>query len=467
LVLASSFVALSGCSFVDDFGRFEVADGAVADSGADTGSDADTGAPPPTDSGAMDSGPADTGTPDTGPTLPACATAFLVPGVEAAADTSTATDDYAGSCGGAGGKDVVYAFVAPADGYYLFETIGSSFDTVLYLYDACDGLTELGCNVDGPTAPQSQVPYLMTAGEMVIVVGDGNAAASGDLRVTAGPVACPDADLVPAILPLETTTVGRPDEHTSACGGTGAGDRGLRYTATTTGFHRFTMTSETTGFDPLLSVERGPLCGGEVVQCNASGDGVAEVTRYLTDGEVLTLRADGRSSGHEGDYRLEVTELPALGCDTTLVEGSGPINGTLAIDDPHQHSGSCGEAHHVASVAPRVSYENPDVAFLVTDIPTPPAPPCRFSCVLEVTADFPFILSVQETDTCNGNEIACAASTSSGAPFSGSVELMNIEPATGNAIIVLDRQLEDQDVSGISVPWGNNYTVDYFCFGVC
>jgi hypothetical protein len=41
-------------------------------------------------------------------------------------------DEFAGSCGGNGAPDHGYTVVAPADGYYVFDTYGSSFDTVLY-----------------------------------------------------------------------------------------------------------------------------------------------------------------------------------------------------------------------------------------------------------------------------------------------------------------------------------------------
>jgi hypothetical protein len=139
----------------------------------------------------------------------------------------------------------------------------------------------------------------------------------------------------------------------------------------------------------------------------------------------------------------------------------------LRVGDPHTHSGSCGEAYHVVSVMPPLSYENPDVAFIVTGIPMPPAPPCSFSCTVSVNADFPFILSVQETDTCNGNEIACSTSMISGTGFQGSVEILNIRPATGTAIIILERQIQDNDVSGIAVPYGDSYSVNYGCVGIC
>lgn len=462
LFLPLFVVAVSGCSFIDDFGRFSLGDAAVADSGVDSTVMTDSMVDSTTDTIVTDSG-----MPDTRPPLPGCATAWLEPGMSQMASTAGGTDDLEGTCGGAGSNDVIYAFSAPEDDYYLFDTNGSSFDTILYLNESCTGDVELACNDDGAMPPQSEVVHQMSAGDTVIVVADGNAGDTGDVVLTADAVSCPDTNLTPAILPVETTTVGRPDDHDSACGGAGAGDRAFRYTAGATGFHRFRLMSETTGFRPLISMERGPICGGEVVQCHASTQDVAELTRFMNTGEVVTMRVDGRASGHEGDYRLEVEEPPSLACDATDLDFSGPVMGSLDVTDQHTHSGSCGEAYYVQSTSPRVTHPNPDVAFRVTDVMMPPAPPCSISCEVTVSASFPFILSVQETTTCGGNEIACEASAPNGTGFRGSVELVSLEPAGGEVIIILDRQIADNDVSGIAVPYPDNYSVAYSCVAIC
>jgi hypothetical protein len=106
---------------------------------------------------------------------------FVVMGSTAGADEATA-----GSCGGLGSPDHAYLWTAPADGVYRFDTLGSTFDTVVYVlgppFDGggCLG-PELACNDDsgGPTAATGA--YL-DAGEQVAIVIDG-AGASGSFEL--------------------------------------------------------------------------------------------------------------------------------------------------------------------------------------------------------------------------------------------------------------------------------------------
>ncbi|MBX3272298.1 MAG: hypothetical protein KF729_18710 [Sandaracinaceae bacterium] len=68
--------------------------------------------------------------------------------------------------------DRAFAWAAPADGTYVFDTNGSGFDTVLALSDTCGG-TELACNDDASGTPdigfRSRLSLAMTSGQMVIV----------------------------------------------------------------------------------------------------------------------------------------------------------------------------------------------------------------------------------------------------------------------------------------------------------
>jgi hypothetical protein len=80
-------------------------------------------------------------------------------------------------------RDRAYAFVAPADGAYTFDTFGSSFDTVLYLLDECGG-RELACNDDDAAGTlESRFTGNMTAGQRVIIVIDGYLDQQGDFRL--------------------------------------------------------------------------------------------------------------------------------------------------------------------------------------------------------------------------------------------------------------------------------------------
>jgi hypothetical protein len=90
----------------------------------------------------------------------------------------------AGSCGGEGEAEIVFSWTAPADGLYEFSTLGSDFDTVLYLRDgSCEG-AELACN-DDAGGSHSAVVRQLAAGQTVLVVIDtfGGAARNYALNV--------------------------------------------------------------------------------------------------------------------------------------------------------------------------------------------------------------------------------------------------------------------------------------------
>ncbi len=77
--------------------------------------------------------------------------------------------DLEATCGGAG-SDTTFAFRAPADGTYTFDTEGSLVDTVLSVLDGCAG-AELACD-DDSAGTSSRVIVDLVAGQIVIVVVD-------------------------------------------------------------------------------------------------------------------------------------------------------------------------------------------------------------------------------------------------------------------------------------------------------
>jgi len=107
--------------------------------------------------------------------VPPCADFGLDEGAPASGegDTTAAPDDAAASCGGDGVPDHLWSWTAPASGTFVFDTIGSSYDTVLYVLDGCGGV-ELGCDDDITFGTlQSEVAVTLSAGETVIVGVDG------------------------------------------------------------------------------------------------------------------------------------------------------------------------------------------------------------------------------------------------------------------------------------------------------
>lgn len=108
--------------------------------------------------------------------LGSMAVPFVVTGSTASADEATAS-----SCGGLGSPDYSYVWTPPADAVYRFDTAGSSFDTVVALFeDDCFG-PELACNDDAGGTAAATSAYLQ-AGQPVIIVVDGNDG-SGDFTL--------------------------------------------------------------------------------------------------------------------------------------------------------------------------------------------------------------------------------------------------------------------------------------------
>lgn len=100
------------------------------------------------------------------------------------ASNSTASlgNGQAGSCGGANANEFTVQLIVMAAGTYQFTTAGSSFDTVLYILDACGG-SELACSNSGGTAETLAMP--LAQGQRIVVVVDG-ADACGTFQFRAG-----------------------------------------------------------------------------------------------------------------------------------------------------------------------------------------------------------------------------------------------------------------------------------------
>jgi len=88
----------------------------------------------------------------------------------ATGNTSSLANSDTASCGG-DGPDRSYAWRAPSSATYTFSLTGSSYDTVLYLRDACGG-SELACNDEYSSYSWSQLTHALTTNQQIIVVVD-------------------------------------------------------------------------------------------------------------------------------------------------------------------------------------------------------------------------------------------------------------------------------------------------------
>ncbi|EDM79198.1 putative lipoprotein [Plesiocystis pacifica SIR-1] len=90
-------------------------------------------------------------------------------------DTTGLEDHFDSACGGAGAPEKLYRFVAPGPGVYSFDTFGSSFDTVLYVWelDACGEAAPFQCNDDAGFDTGSKLLLDLEGGQKVVIGVDG------------------------------------------------------------------------------------------------------------------------------------------------------------------------------------------------------------------------------------------------------------------------------------------------------
>lgn len=306
--------------------------------------------------------------------------------------TAPAGDDFEGSCGGAGSADVAYQWDVPYDGFFVLDTQGSDFDTVLHLYDDCGG-TELACNDDAEGVVSSRVVSPFEAGERVLVVVDGSAGESGQAVLSIEPVECPSADLGGQRLPQEFSNVAGTSDHGGICGGDGNPERAFRWQAPQDGLYAFLVDSD--AFPPAIYLEEGPICGGTELACNPDAFGHAEVMRELEGGEHVTVLVD--SLGGAGDFDIDIL-LIGDPCPTAPLE---PFVAGDIGDYTNTMSASCGPSGFMdgATFSPFG-----DATYSWT---SPGMVGSNSGCDITVVAGFPVALSLQE-GTCDGPEAQCA-----------------------------------------------------------
>lgn len=407
-----------------------------------SGSGVTAGTGPGESADAGDAGGGEPDQPDE-PELPSCAQQLLPESGSAVATTSASAGGVELSCGAGNSDDVTFYWVAPADGYYSFDTFGSSFDTTLGLLSpSCDG-TELACNDDASSAPPtSEIVRELAAGEALVVAVDGKSGSFGDVVVNARPIRCPALDLGLQPLPIESTTLDGSNEHVGACGGDGALEKAYRWEAPEAGLYRFTVSSA--AFDPALYVESGPRCGGTLLGCNAGGPrSPATVVRRLAAGEVVTLIVDAIEGA--GDFDLNVENVSGLACPSRGVF-AGTATGVLVAGADSVLTGSCAPARQ--SVLPGGEFDLPEDTYALTIN-------AGLSCTLVLTADGPAAIYVLEGPQCGGAELACQDVPESAEGVLIEVDLGDLFSGPFEYVVGVEAT---SPVSG-----DVNYTLDMFC----
>ncbi|MFN3200769.1 MAG: endonuclease I family protein [Bradymonadia bacterium] len=101
----------------------------------------------------------------------------------ATGSTRDGEDRLTAECAGGPAPEAMVRWVAPEDGWYRFSTFGSSFGTVLYVLDGCEGEV-IACNNNArPGTFQSQLDHELVEGQAVIIGVDGYWGHQGDYQL--------------------------------------------------------------------------------------------------------------------------------------------------------------------------------------------------------------------------------------------------------------------------------------------
>ncbi|MDX9721041.1 MAG: hypothetical protein RBU37_09840, partial [Myxococcota bacterium] len=244
-------------------------------------------------------------------------------------DVSTGTTvgagaDFSGTCGGTSAPDLAFLWTPPTDGCYRIDTVGSSYDTVLYVRDYLAG-TQLECNNDGAgISPQSMVQIdAAMAGQGYLIVVDGASTNEGDYVLNINP--CPEGVEVITGCPVEycTETPG---------GGPHGGDL---YTYVLAGvdhpiiddFPTAGCSSFGNGRDLLLVLDMAGYAGFSASTCAADpGDSsLAAFDVDPTGGGAVAVACNGDATGESSSFCSKLADGTGTGTPPSVVSFVEPM----------------------------------------------------------------------------------------------------------------------------------------------
>ncbi|MGK4007579.1 MXAN_6577-like cysteine-rich protein [Sorangium sp. So ce1036] len=310
--------------------------------------------------------------------------------------TEGAVDMLDPSCGEGGGGEATYGFTAPAAGTYVFDTFGSSFDTVLHARDGGCAGPQLGCNDDAGGGQQSQLVMELEAHQTILLAVDGSSAVeSGEFMLTVERVSdegtCATAIDLGSTVPqtAEGRTTARPNTHDTSCDDDAAApDVVYTFTAPEDGY--YVVDTVGSAFDTIVQVREGS-CAGDALACNDdAGGSQSAVNVPLRAGQTVAVIVDGYSM-EEGSYTLNITPFEEIGtCAAPIDLGSElPLTRTGAsVIQPDSMASEC------------VSVDGPDTVFTYT------APVAGTYVIDAIGEDFDTVLHAR-SGGCDGAPLAC------------------------------------------------------------
>ncbi|WAS97021.1 hypothetical protein [Nannocystis punicea] len=219
-------------------------------------------------------------------------------------------DDFSLSCGGIGGTDLEVVWTAPVTGRFQFDTIGSTFDSLLAVLEGVCFGGELACDDDSGGNLTSKVEVDLIVGQTVTLVIDSFGQSTADVvyNITQVPVAdeCPDGVFEPLVpLTIDGQTAGAANIRAGSCNGFESPEIEAMWSAPFDGLFVFEVVEA--DFDPVLYLLDSTCQGGELA-CNDDSNGpFPQIAVPMFAGQQVIVVVDG-VGGQAGNFVLSIHE---------------------------------------------------------------------------------------------------------------------------------------------------------------
>jgi len=214
-------------------------------------------------------------------------------------------------CAGQGRGEVALRWTAPRDDHYQFNTIGSTFDTSLYLLEGgCDG-AELDCNERHPRIADGNaaaVEIALRADQEITIVVDGMLVPDGEytLNIHGRSESCTEEADLGSALGQNVAGGSTADAATPLLSSCAASASLAIFTWTAPDDGEYIFDTRESAYDTALSIFAG-RCELEELACNDDTHGLqSELRLTLEAGQAVTI-AIGGYHGRTGDYVLNIT----------------------------------------------------------------------------------------------------------------------------------------------------------------
>lgn len=223
-------------------------------------------------------------------------------------DTTNATDDGPHHC--MHGPNIWYCYTASCTGEVIVSLAGSSFDTMLAVYNGCNCSLEfqtIECNDDFGRSRQSQITFDAIASNHYLIEIGGYASETGEglLNISCGGVQpppssvdeCENAQSIGDVTNLEFDTTEATFDGPGLC--MNSPNIWYCYTATCTG--EATVSLAGSSYDTMLAVYNGCECDpaqNDLIECNDDSDNTyqSKITFAVTAGNQYLIEIGGYTS---------------------------------------------------------------------------------------------------------------------------------------------------------------------------